>query len=382
MPGPFIPKTARERVSPHRLGDNGASVSGAGENLLATKINQALRYQRKEVFGYSSIYDSALASSATARVRWRSAFHSGVLATRLVIRAVMKPADATTSGPYAVFAVADDAGRTSSVQMDYGGQGTTTVPALEGYGFVRVTLDIRPDTNYTASFTDYDGAILVSACVHEESATNETGYIDSSDLMRPVYSTTRQQMMESMDDLWALNASHVFNFTVDTDDNARFMTNSSTARNVIDDSSTTVTAATPGYTIDLRYKNRRSKTTVPCVFRVCGYADTSGRPGAAYLLNSSGTALATVVIGHNASAAPVWWSALVDLPATEAKYDIHFAGYGTSSPSNRTYFYACSLYEFDGSVPSAPGSGDAAAATRFWTTRIPRRIRRRGGNRR
>ena len=37
----------------------------------------------------------------------------------------------------------------------------------------------------------------------------ETGYVDSSDLMRPVYSATRQQMMESMDDLWALNASQI-----------------------------------------------------------------------------------------------------------------------------------------------------------------------------
>ena len=76
---------------------------------------------------------------------------------------------------------------------------------------------------------------------------------------------------------------------------------------------------------------------MPYVFKAFG-AMPAGT-GHVYLKDSTGAVLATININ---AAAQAWYSTTVNLPNTEAKYDVHYDGDGVNTVS----VYAVQLYEY------------------------------------
>lgn len=128
-------------------------------------------------------------------------------------------------------------------------------------------------------------------------------------------------------------------------------------KNVVDGTSTTVSAATPGWTVDLRNHTtaRLRSQGVPVRFKVCVNSTVGNDTGAVKLLDSTGTAVLTCLINNPAatsSAIGDWYWADGYVPATLAKYDVHFGGntLGTLTP------LSASLYEIDWTTDPVTGT--------------------------
>lgn len=128
-------------------------------------------------------------------------------------------------------------------------------------------------------------------------------------------------------------------------------------RNVVDDSSTSVSSSTPGVTVQLtnHTTHRLRGVGVPVRFKVCVNTTAANDTGAVKLMDSTGTPVITVLCNNPAattSSVGDWYWADGYLPASEAKYDVH---YGGNTLGSLTVFSA-SCYEIDWTTDPVTGS--------------------------
>jgi hypothetical protein len=137
-------------------------------------------------------------------------------------------------------------------------------------------------------------------------------------------------------------------------------------RNLIDNASTTVTANTIGAQLDMQYRTTlgRAALGVPVRLRVWAVNTNAGEAQSVRLLNSAGSTLIEVSITDTGSAR--WYVQDGYIPATDAKYDLHFGG-ATVMPT----VYSISLEEFcddqpnEGALAESIGSFTATATGTF-----------------
>ena len=112
-------------------------------------------------------------------------------------------------------------------------------------------------------------------------------------------------------------------------------------KNLIDDTSTTVSTATPGVYLDLRYRTTISRAALGVPVRFWAYASST-------VANDTGTvqivdANAAVKLSIPITGTTAQWYAIDGyLPATDAKYDPWYGGNTTGSLS----VYAFTVEEF------------------------------------
>ena len=339
-----ISENLPRRLDVNRFSKNGDEPQAAARAFQTRQMNHVLRYRRKEVFRYASRIGTPTSGT---RYRWRFRCHTGTLTKYLRVAFV---ADLGRQG---VASSSVSMGCTLTLTAVGGGtNGVATIKLsrgiLEGGSLIQSNsgssqaIAVDPDKTYEGVFHDSGYGSLYSAVVFEEAEAPDTdnGYLAQSYAVQgPIYDSHRSDLMVASTDAWRANAAHCFNWCVDEDATKRSMT-SATAKNLIDDTSTTVSAATPGFYADLRYANRRSKTTVPCVFAAYGAVSSAG--GCEVLLkDDTGTIVATVSIPYDPAWA--WVETTVNLPATDAKYDVH---YRRSSGVGTVEIGACSLYQY------------------------------------
>lgn len=128
-------------------------------------------------------------------------------------------------------------------------------------------------------------------------------------------------------------------------------------RNVVDDSSETVSAATPGWTVDLRNHttHRLRSQGVPVRFKVCVNSTAGNDTGAIKLVDETGAAVLTCLVNNPAATTSQigdWYWVDGYVPATLAKYDVHYGGntLGSLTP------FSASLYEIDWTTDPVTGS--------------------------
>jgi hypothetical protein len=97
-----------------------------------------------------------------------------------------------------------------------------------------------------------------------------------------------------------------------------------TYKNVIDDA-TSVSASTTGAKVDARYHTTigRAASGVPVRFWVYASCTTAGDDGTVRLVDSSAATVLEVAIDDDAEG---WYFVDGFIPATSAKYDVHFGG--------------------------------------------------------
>lgn len=334
---------------------NGRSPDASFTNLLISDTNYLQRWRTKELFRWGAPLPFPLASSGN-RTRWRFAAHLSPKARHIYVHMYLA-AFASTAGsdPFGRLSLFDGSGTLIGTADVHFGEnpldGGSDVPSF--FSGMSVALNngtgpsgivtVTPDTDVFGVFEDRNGARLLSACVYEYAldAKTENGYLQSPyGVTSPIYSSIRQGVVTALRTQWKRGAAQLLNLTVDVDSLAltRF---SASAVNIVDNSSTTPSASTPGWTLDLLQKGSVRRGAVPCVFTAFAKNGTAGGAGGFIdLVDSTNTIVASInITGTTAS----WHATTVNLPATVAKYDIRFRGDGTFTMT----LYAISLYQHE-----------------------------------
>lgn len=327
-------------------------------SFLSGDLNRVIRYQTKEVFHAMSPLGSIKTPSSgtpTTQQRWRGAFHASPFSRYLVARVIMAMSAASTSSSsrHSTLTLSSSttyASTLATAEFHYGSTAGSILDTPNEFGILAgipvdssgVAYDLFlggvADSDLYLLWEDF-GARLISATVYELSvaATTENGYLkDSFTAFQPIFDTHRQGIVNNATSQCKGGGPQLICFTVERDSDGAISSTSATAKNVVDNSTTAVSAASPGYTLDLTNRARVGTGTVPCVFKAFA-KKSAGTAGTVVLKNSAGSVLATVSV---TSTTAQWFSTTVNLPATSAKYDIQYAGDGT----NTNTVYAASLY--------------------------------------
>lgn len=332
-----------------RWARNGKHPTVELANRLGEATNQAVMLRTKEVFRGVGEFPSGLL--ITPGARWRFSFHSGPYA-RYVMAVVYLDHDPSTSGDaYAQLDIATSTDGVSTIAATetfrYGNY--SPLGPLERTVAVRKLLQINPDTDYYCTFTDVN-SYLISATVHEYASLTEIfgGYLPQNfTATGPILETERQLVAEVLANQWRLGAKHLGNWNVQ-DQTAPNTATTTTFTNVMDASSTTVSANTPGYYFVTDGDARLSQLSggVPVVLRAFGKV-SSGNGGYVRLVGADGT---TYVDFENpwSSSTPRWATATgYLLPANKTqKYDVQFAA-GDAAGVATASIYAVSIFEKD-----------------------------------
>jgi len=323
---------------------NGLIPHAIFESEVGAALNFCGAVRNRELFSWG-VPLTSIPGAGGDRVRWRAAAHTGPLLRRLraTICAARNDADALEPSCTIYVTNADQSVTYGSAEFVYGNNfGTAPGNTPDEFGIGELIIGGVPaDTDVYLRIDDNDHGRIVSVTIHEESkkllASN--GYLLPSvvSVGGPIDDARRGSSYALATSLWKRGAAHLFNWTVDLDA-SKITTTGGTFKNIVDNSSTSVSAATPGWTLDLRYCRTLGQTTVPCVFKCYGSA-TVGDTAEVSLVDSGGSPVATISVNSPTNG---WFSATVNLPATLAKYDVHYA-----DPDGGTISLgACSLYQY------------------------------------
>lgn len=280
---------------------------------------------------------------------WRAQWHSSPFAHHLMLRFLVARQDKDAVDPYVRAEVADTSGTViGRCDYHYGyGTGTATSDVPDEWGTADLLLhdptiavlpaSIPTDTDLRLTITLSD-ARLISCVAYELSRppTTANGYAAQDfGALSPILAADRGDVVEVATGVWKHGAAKLFSYGANT--LSTYATNAT--RNVIDRTSTTVSASTPGYTLDLteRSTKRLSASGVPVVLAV--YAAVATANGLVGLKNAAGSLVlsATIPVGTG------WTVVTGYLPATVAKYDlVELAG----APGGTITTHAVSLYQY------------------------------------
>lgn len=335
---------AKPPIEPFQWAKNGQYPDAFLQNELADLGNKIALYRGKELFRYYSHSLAAGAVGTAERVRWRFAFRASPYCNAIGAVAWMAQTDpeSDTFGVYSRLRIQDATPTTlgdAEFHYGYAAAASANLDVLSPmFAFVTSSGSIADPvagTEYFGTVSDFQGRI-VAISVFEMSFNNTAPFTEGYAQGTPILDTDRQTLTAGARLLWKQGAAHGFNWSVDIAGTPRTRA-SSVAANVIDNTSTTASAATPGFTLDMRNRSTVRRGTVPCTFYV--YGGTPGATGGTAELRDSSNNIVASISGITTTQ---WWSTTVNLPATLAKYDVFFKGDETNAFS----FAHCSLVPY------------------------------------
>lgn len=291
-------------------------------------------------------------SQLASRVRHRLAWRSGPYTHALVAVVTLYPPnlgfDQDSYAKLSVYSDVTESTLVTSQEFHYGVSPKGSTAAV-GWGYMKTVIQmvdgISPSTNYYGKFSDENYGRIQSVLVFELSSLTENndGYLPQNITMRtPLTDSLRGNLASVANTVWREGGAHVLYWDC-ANHSSPITSTSITATNVVDLSSTAISAATPGYTLNMTGKARLSQTSgVPCVMKVFGKQSTATTGGNVYLKSSAGT-IASITNGWT-STTPTWVSTTFNLPATVDKYDLQFSKTGGAGDFT---LYSVSVYELD-----------------------------------
>lgn len=278
------------------------------------------------------------------RARFRFAFRTGKYAHALGIIVGMVPQDSgMNQNSYCRLDISNGAGAiVGTTTFVYGANPIGSTYAIRGWQYYKQIMGfidgLDVDTEYYGVFTDVNFGRLHSACVFELSSFTENfnGYLPQNITNHSaILDVHRENLVTLQNNLLQKSAATLFSWTVE--DGTVPVSRAGTAVNVLDGSSTSNTASSPGWKMDLTNKDRRAELGVPVVMKVCA-KNTTGA-GVVSLVDSSGTTVLSISAGWTSSI--TWQSVSGYIPAGVDKFDLHVA-----SSSGTVSLYAVSLYQY------------------------------------
>jgi hypothetical protein len=341
--------TSAPNVEIDRMFRNGLPPNATGYNQLAEAANRAALYRTREYFSWSGSILPPGSAGAGDRARWRFAMRTGNYAHAMGALVILSPQDAGTDQPARVrLDIATNAAGTPAVltqEFVFGASGGISTH-LNNYKMQVATIDgLSANTDYYCTLYDVDNGRAVSASCWELASLSENsdGYLAQNFAAgTPVLDIYRSNLLEQMRAVWKTCGAKVFNWSIDA---TALMTTSNTATNVVDGVSTAVSAATPGLTIDMRYRNRASQTSgVPCVMKVFGSWTKNASPnavgGTVIIKDSAGATIGAITNGWSSSTATWVSSGSFNWPASQGKVDVTYNS-DTGGGEFRLYAITC-----------------------------------------
>lgn len=336
------------RMQPPALARNGQLVGAFVENTMRSAMNQVLAFRGKELFAYAAPVSGIPSGDTASRVRWRFAGHTSKSCARLHIHVLMARNNLVDANDSTCSFTEE--GSAQTVEWHFGGTSATDTP--DEWAEFHGVMDITADTDVYGLFQEEKGGRLIAAVVYEEGKVPDTlnGYLSPTSAGANIYDEDRRLLVERMIESWTTQGAHVWNFTADLTSSAP-QNSTTTWKNLLDTGVTTVSAASPGATLDMTGKAtlRQEPTGVACIMKA--YATTTGSTGKVRLVNSAGVAIATVNL--TAPTASGWYLTTFYLPASAGKYDLQFAL--DAGLLNTVTVHAVSIYEVGQGTPSSFG---------------------------
>lgn len=333
---------------------NGKHPSAQFMNKLNEATNQAALYRTRELARFTGrIAGTGVLSSFGAgdRARWRFAFRTSPYAHALMVVAVLHPQDTgTAENSYARLDIFDDIAESSVVASEtfYYGGGPRGTTAAYGWQYLKPVskhiAGLDPDTDYYATFYDVDWGRLQSATIFElhSMTENYAGYLSQGITAETeIYDSYREKVAVMQKNLWKSSGSVLFTWSVDNGTTPQ-TTTSDTPVNLIDTSVSTVSNASPGFTLDLRNKARAMQSGIPVTLKVFVSVGSGTGLGRLYLKDSTGATVLSQTDGFTPGATE-WVTITGTLPATVDKYDLQMDDHAGSGIT----VYAATLAEHE-----------------------------------
>lgn len=326
-------------IHPQRFCRNRQIPAAPFVGRVSRALHHVLGYRRKLVFQYHAPFlfgeTSGIAGSA---VRWRFRFHSGYSAEKLVIH-TMLARSTQGSEPRAVWTLTPDLGSPKDAPTIYGSrvhEAAADAPAT----FARriTTFDLDPNTTYSGYLTAYDYVRPFAACVHEAARSELEDTEDAAAIVQParrapILASHVEDLWTAQNLVWQRNGAHLFSWSRDTTAVALTTT---TYTNIWDQTSTSVSSATPGASIMATSHSSRAGAGVPV--RFAAYAYTSSGTGDVQLIDASG-ALVTLSV----TTTPQWVESAGTIPDGVTKVDVQARA---NTGGATVTVEAVSLYEY------------------------------------
>lgn len=338
-------------LQPMRHARNGLIPSCVEETEATGSLNFAAHVRGKNAITWAVPIASIPTGVGSTRTRWRGAFHTSPTHRRLRVMLYMAHADTTGGGgggsnPSATITATDatEGVTYGSNTFSYGTLLGSPVDTPDRFGGGEIILGGCPaDSHVYLRIDDVNGGRLIAISVCEENLKliSGNGYVLPAgvSVSSPILDARRETRFELATQLWKRGAAQLWNWSRDLM-SSPFTNATGTFTNVIDGTSTAVSAATPGATLDLRYCRTRGLSTVPVKFYVRAKMSAGSDTGEVSLMNSAGSPVLTLSINGSTES---WYSGTVNLPATETKYDIHAAN---PDASETLSVYASSLAQY------------------------------------
>jgi hypothetical protein len=328
-------------IEPARWSRNGKYPDAVMRLATTMLANSTAQVRVKEIARFSSNMNTLTAGLASGEtVLWRFAYMPSPYTVAIHARAMMISTNTfASSDPYAVVTI-DGLG---DCEVHYG-DGLSAQSSLYFTNQSTDIIDAAPTDNtwHFGQVSVFNYARVVAMSIYEYALDQADPFPQGYAASTPILDTDRELVTIGARNMWKQQGAKLFTWSTDHEGAPRTRT-SATAINVINNSSTTVSAATPGFLLDLRYRSTVRRTTVPVTLWV--YGSSAGATGGTVTLkDSGGVAVATVSgIGAGGGGAD-WYSTTANLPATEAKYDLHM-----SSPDgvNTLTLYAATLAQYE-----------------------------------
>lgn len=336
------------RREPMTYARNGKIPTATWRRSMIDAANHVMKYQRRELFSSPGSLTIPAAGGTGGRARWRFRAPTGYGARAFMLQGLMAQTPTTGTGPAytQVTATPVGGGTTITTPIYYGNIASGTPDdSLDELGeFQIVTAACADNTVYEFEVFDFQNARIAQLDVYEladfEPIPPTTGvYIapNYAAVGAPILDNQRGRLLEMLSQMWDRNAAVLFQFAANLDDSSAPELASSTATNILDETSTAVAATTPGcWEGDLAYKRSLANAFVKAEFVV--YARTTSGAGGSVTLKHSGGTIATI---SGITTGGAWYSTSADIPATVTKLDVHMA---TTTGTIRVLSAGCYLY--------------------------------------
>ena len=299
------------RVQPFRWCRNGSIPDAFLPRQVAIGLNHALAY-RKKVFlvAHEEFGNSGPASKVTGQ--YRAYMKTGHATTQLrfdVLMGLGRTSGYVNPDPRVDIIVTPSGGAALDTESIYYGQhdGTITDAPDTLAAFTR-SVDVDANTAYEIRIDADEGARILGITGYEYADPEVDGSVDyyaelAPSVTQPIFDSIRQDLLQGLSETWKANGAHLLTWPGLGTGSARVITGT-TPTNLIDGTSTTTSASTPGYYFSTAGSGQSALATLKRLCRykddddlpitVAAYGQTSTGTGTVALIDSAGTTGGTV----------------------------------------------------------------------------------------
>jgi hypothetical protein len=284
---------------------NGAIPDAGFQERLINGLNHVAAYRKKVIgtvgqdFGSASLIGTTNTTTTYWRFRCKTGFATTQLRFKMIIGVAFTPGEFPTDDDPLVRVNVNGA----DYDVHYGSASGDTEDSPDELYTCRLDVPVSPDTTYAVTITGHDGARPLGVCAYEFAdptiALATAYYYDGSPAaaLKPIYAHDREAILDHLSRTWTSGGAPLLTWFGRGDGTARSITGT-TWTNLIDGSSTSVAANSPGWRFDAVGSGDGACSTLlplvplnygndlPVSFEVYGNASASG--GEARLVDSGG----------------------------------------------------------------------------------------------